>query len=225
MDKETLAVLRRLGLNQYESRTYLALVTGGAKTATELSDVANIPRPRVYDVLAKLEKRGFVIAQPGRPTRYAAVPIKTAIASLKKERAEAHKKEIEELEKLEQRLMSYLSTIPEQEAIKGEVYVLKDRRNIYAAIGELISNAKKHVILASHREGLQRKRNEYGSLLHKATKNGVKVKLVENPNMRLVIVDDHAFLFLVDAKDDKGDMAAWIKSRYVADALRSVLQP
>ena len=43
--------------------------------------------------------------------------------------------------------------------------------------------------------------------------------------MRLVIVDDHAFLFLVDAKDDKGDMAAWIKSRYVADALRSVLQP
>lgn len=223
VDKEVLAILRRLGLNQYESKTYLALVSADASTATELSDAANIPRPRVYDVLAKLEKKGFVMTRPGRPTRYAAISVGTALNALKKEREESFNKEVSELDSLEELLSSALVTgVPEQSSGE-EVFVIKDRKNVYATLEEKISNAKKHVFIASTKEGLHRKRKHYGKLLHDALKRGVRVKFVENP-ARIVIVDDHAFIFLNDSRESKNDKAALIQSKYVAGALKEHLE-
>lgn len=222
VDKETLAVLRRLGLNQYESKTYLALASTEANSATELSDIANIPRPRVYDVLAKLEKKGFVMIRPGRPARYAVVPISNAIASLKKEREEEHRKGLEELEKLEEKLLATLDVLHMEKPSEEDVYVIKDRRNIYATIGDLIERAQREIILSSHKEGLQRKREEFGELLHKARKRGVNVRLIENTK-RFIIIDDHAILFLSDMQDPRNDKAAWIQSPYIANALKEKL--
>jgi len=219
VNKETLAVLRRLGLNQYESKTYLALSQAGSSTATELSDSAGIPRPRVYDVLAKLEKKGFVVINPGRPTRYSVVPVSTAIASLKKERKDTHLKEIDELEKLEERLLEYIEIGTGGGAIEEDVFMIKDRRNIYATLSDLITNAKEHIIVSSHKEGLQRKREEFGAMLHKAKNRGVDVKLVEDPR-RMAIIDHHSMIFLANDTDSKNDRAAWVKSKFVANSLK-----
>jgi sugar-specific transcriptional regulator TrmB len=219
VNKETLALLRRLGLNQYESKTYLALVNTDSATATELSDMASIPRPRVYDVLAKLEKKGFVITKPGRPTKYNAVKTNAAIAALKREREDVFKREVTELEKLEQKLVETIGTNTVERASGEEVFVINDRRNIYSTIGDLIDRAKTHVVLHSHKEGLMRKREEYGAQLHRAMKRGVRVDLIEGTK-RFAVIDDHTFLFLNDPQDPKNDKAAWIKSPFVANAFR-----
>ena len=51
--------LRRLGLNQYEAKAYYALASFGEHTAGELAERAELPRPRVYDVLTRLQDRGY----------------------------------------------------------------------------------------------------------------------------------------------------------------------
>lgn len=222
VDKETLAILRRLGLNQYESKTYLAMISTKACTATELSDAANIPRPRVYDVLAKLEKKGFVVNQPGRPVKYAPVPISIAINSLKREREREVQKEMNELEKLKKKLDQHLGEQVAPTAKEGEVYILIDRKSIYATLEELIKHSKTNILLASNKDGLARKRKAYGPLLHMAQKRGVEVRLVESPK-RAVVVDNNSMIFLNDGTNEKEDKAAWIHSSFVSKGLREIL--
>jgi len=59
--KEFLTKLKDFGINSYEAKIWTALLSRGVSTAGELSDIANVPRSRSYDVLESLEKKGFVI--------------------------------------------------------------------------------------------------------------------------------------------------------------------
>ncbi|MBN1386465.1 helix-turn-helix domain-containing protein, partial [Candidatus Woesearchaeota archaeon] len=51
VQKEFLNKLKDFGLNSYESKLWTALLSRGVSTAGELSDIANVPRSRSYDVL------------------------------------------------------------------------------------------------------------------------------------------------------------------------------
>ncbi|MBR9690362.1 TrmB family transcriptional regulator, partial [Candidatus Woesearchaeota archaeon] len=61
VEKNFLEKIKEFGLNTYESKIWTALLSRGVSTAGELSDIANVPRSRSYDVLESLEKKGFVI--------------------------------------------------------------------------------------------------------------------------------------------------------------------
>ncbi|HIJ10966.1 TPA: TrmB family transcriptional regulator, partial [Candidatus Woesearchaeota archaeon] len=55
---ELLGTLRRhFDLNLYEVKLWTALLSRGVSTAGELSDIADVPRSRSYDVLESLEKK------------------------------------------------------------------------------------------------------------------------------------------------------------------------
>src|SRR5512136_630980 len=82
---EIINSLRNIGLNQYEARAYHALTAFGSSTAGELSEVADLPRPRVYDVLRGLQDKGFVVLKPGRPVKYASLPLIEALKTLRKQ--------------------------------------------------------------------------------------------------------------------------------------------
>ena len=73
LNGEALNLLKQIGLNQYESRIYSALLAGGSLTAGELAESSNVPRSRVYDVLTSLEKKGFAIVKLGKPVKYLGV--------------------------------------------------------------------------------------------------------------------------------------------------------
>jgi len=64
--------LMRLGLSDYEIRAYLALLTEGPLTAMELSRKGVIPRSKVYEVLGKLEGKGWISPGEGRPAKFSA---------------------------------------------------------------------------------------------------------------------------------------------------------
>ena len=73
--EEFLSQIRRyFALNLYEVKIWSALLSRGVATAGELSDIANVPRSRSYDVLESLERKGFVIMKLGKPIKYIAVP-------------------------------------------------------------------------------------------------------------------------------------------------------
>ncbi len=83
--EEFLSKLRRyFNLNLYEVKIWTALLSRGDSTAGELSDIANVPRSRSYDVLEALEKKGFVIMKLGKPIKYIAVPPKEVLERVKK---------------------------------------------------------------------------------------------------------------------------------------------
>ena len=75
-NQETTKKTKLFGLNTYEARIWAALLSRGVSTAGELSDIANVPRSRSYDVLESLEKKGFVVMKVGKPIKYLAIPPK-----------------------------------------------------------------------------------------------------------------------------------------------------
>src|SRR3989337_1255959 len=84
LQRELLNKLKDFGLNNYESKVWAALLSRGVSTAGELSDIANVPRSRSYDVLESLEKKGFVVMKLGKPIKYIAVPPSEAVERVKK---------------------------------------------------------------------------------------------------------------------------------------------
>src|SRR3989337_2263830 len=83
--EEFLSKLRRyFSLNLYEVKIWTALLSRGVSTAGELSDIANVPRSRSYDVLESLEKKGFVVMKIGKPIKYIAVAPTEAVERIKR---------------------------------------------------------------------------------------------------------------------------------------------
>jgi len=245
MDSESLNFLRRIGLNQYESRVYLSLLHSGPTSASDLSDLASIPRPRTYDVLDKLEKKGFIAVQPGRPTKFRSIDIKESFANLRRRREAELAAEIEELKRLEDKLVerSRGAKAPEKVATGDYVWVLKDRANIYSKIEHMIHGASREVLVATNERGLKRKLETHCDALRKAKGRGVSVRLIapvsseavakraaecgalvkrDNPH-RFVIADDDVMLFLTSDENDKTEVGAWIKSPFFAQSLRKML--
>ncbi len=70
--------LTALGLSTYAARTFVALVALGEGTAMDVSDVADVPRTRVYDAAEELRDRGLVDVKQANPKRFWAISAETA---------------------------------------------------------------------------------------------------------------------------------------------------
>jgi len=64
--------LRELGLSRHEASAYLALLTMGEMTPRDVSEATGIPYTKVYDVLRRLERKGWVVAVSEGPLLYSA---------------------------------------------------------------------------------------------------------------------------------------------------------
>ena len=88
VQKEFLDKLKDFGLNSYERKLWIALLSRGVSSAGELSDISNVPRSRAYDVLESLEKKGFIVVKVGKPIKYLAVSPSEVIERVKKKISE-----------------------------------------------------------------------------------------------------------------------------------------
>ena len=104
MQKEFIEKLKIFGLNSYEAKIWVALLSRGVSSAGELSDISNVPRSRSYDVLESLEKKGFIIMKIGKPIKYIAVPPNEVLERVKgkiQEDAESQARNLENLRESE----------------------------------------------------------------------------------------------------------------------------
>ncbi|QOS13134.1 TrmB family transcription regulator [Haloferax gibbonsii] len=69
--------LKQLGLSAYAARTFVALTSLGIGTATEISEVSEVPRTRVYDAVDELRERGLVDVQQSSPKQFWVVSAET----------------------------------------------------------------------------------------------------------------------------------------------------
>ena len=94
-----------LGLSRYESSAYLAMLGHDDSTAVEVSNRANVPRQRIYDVLAALRDKGLIETRHGRPVRFTARPPAVALPAWLEARQRAQALENERLSRMVQDLV------------------------------------------------------------------------------------------------------------------------
>jgi HTH-type transcriptional regulator, sugar sensing transcriptional regulator len=174
--------IKDFGLNSYEAKIWTALLSRGVSTAGELSDIANVPRSRSYDVLESLEKKGFIIMKIGKPIKYIAVPPTEVIDRVKKrlkEDAERQEKIMEDLK--ESTVLNELTSLHTQGVelveptdLSGSV---RGRDNIYDHMELLLKDAEEEVIFMTTTKGLIEKADALKRAMKKAVERGVKLKI------------------------------------------------
>jgi len=253
--EEFLTKLRRyFGLNLYEVKIWTALLSRGVSTAGELSDIANVPRSRSYDILESLEKKGFVVMKLGKPIKYIAVPPKEVVERVKKNmRTEADDK-VKRLEGLKKtdviHELNSLHTqgveLIEPSDLSGS---LKGRHNLYNHLELTIRNAEKTVTIMTTSRGLIRKVEGLKPVFEQIKKRGVKVRIAApltketdkavkdlaavaevrhtDSKARFTIVDSKELIFMVmnDAEvHPTYDIGIWINTPFFASALEDMFE-
>jgi sugar-specific transcriptional regulator TrmB len=174
--------LKAIGLNKYQRNLWAALLSRGASTAGELSDISNVPRSRCYDVLQSLADWGFVMVQPGKPMKYIAINPGEAFERAKKKVQEEARRTsdnidrlkksdiIKELERLHKDSLKVLQPEDMTGALKGRYALLQQLETMF-------KKAKKSVKLVTTDTGLTELVEHHLTLLKKAADSGVAIKI------------------------------------------------
>ena len=252
---EFLSRLRRyFNLNLYEVKIWTALLSRGVSTAGELSDIANVPRSRSYDILESLEKKGFVVMKNGKPVKYLAVPPKEVVERVKKNVKEEADESVKRLENLKNTdVLGELSNLHTQGVelvdptdLTGS---LKGRHNLYNHLELTISGAEKTVTIMTTSNGFLRKVEALMPVFEKIAKRGVKIRMAApmsketqvaakvvgkvaevrhtDSKSRFCVVDGKELIFML--MDDKEvhptyDIGIWINTPFFASALEELFE-
>ena len=251
--EEFLSKLRTyFSLNLYEVKIWTALLSRGAATAGELSEIANVPRSRSYDVLESLEKKGFLVMKIGKPIRYVTVNPTEVVERVKKNmrgEADLKIKRLDDIRNTE--IIDELKTLHSQgfEMIDPADLTgsLKGRHNLYNHLDLMIKNSQKSVTISTTSQGLIRKLKDLKPTMEKVKKKGVKIRiaapLTKDAKEELQSVaeiadvrhsDIKARFCIVDGKelmamvlDDKDvhptyDVGIWLNTPFFASALEGM---
>lgn len=183
VNEEFLSKLRRaFSLNLYEVKLWAALLSRGVSTAGELSDIADVPRSRTYDVLESLERKGFVIVKPEKPIKYMAIAPNEVLDRVQKrlaEIAEERQKRLFDLKDSE--ILKELALLYKQgiEPMQPTDFsgALKGRHNLYDHLSLLCKEAGSSICIATTEDGLIRKVRALKPILDKAKSRGVKIRI------------------------------------------------
>ena len=186
--EEFLKKIKEFGLNSYEAKIWAALLSRGISTAGELSDIANVPRSRSYDILESLEKKGFIVMKIGKPIKYIAVPPEEVVERVKKNVSKEADERVAILEKLkDSEILGELNLLHEKGVslvdptdITGAV---KGRENIHDQFNLMLKTAEDNVIFVTTEEGIIRKAAILERAFKKAANRGVKIEIAA-PNTK-----------------------------------------
>ena len=134
----------QLGLTDYEMRVYVALLEHGAMTANHISEAAEVPYSKIYEILGNLEEKGWIRSEGGRPAKFYPQNPETAL--------EINRLRIDrELKKYENILLSELLPAYEGAGLreKHDIWILRGELNIVSKLKSLLSNCDMELQIAS----------------------------------------------------------------------------
>jgi sugar-specific transcriptional regulator TrmB len=143
--EEVVSTLRTFELTEYEAKCFVALTRLREGTAKEVSDVADVPRARIYDSMDALQDRGLVSVQESKPRRFRAVSPREAVDLLERE----CRSRLERLGTALPRLGS-----PNRTTGAGEVWSMEGEAAISERLAALVQDADDEVLLAVAVEAL-----------------------------------------------------------------------
>lgn len=236
------------GLNVYETKIWLALLSKGIASAGEVAELSRVPRSRAYDVLESLEKMGFAIIKLGKPVKYIGVKPHMILEKLKNNvRQEAEEKmtglskvkETSEFEALEELYKEGIQPVKREDLSAS----LKGKSNISSHLKEIIQNAQKEVIICSSADEFTSKKNLFKQTISTLNKHGISVNIALSGDIKLIrdlekqlgvkikttlidtkffIIDRKEVLFYVSKDEKQGDVAIWVNSDFFSQAFASL---
>lgn len=172
-------MLHEIGLSEYEAKTVICLMTHGTSTADEISKIARIPLPRVYDTIEKLMRMGFVLSTKTRPKRYKSLKPKTAFDHyLKHQRGECDRKMDAMRDVCEKLVEDFSKLIPESKPPKGDdwgMWSTRYKHNVMSMRKNFQKNAERSISIFSGDASFVR---EDFDILKKAIQRGVRIRLL-----------------------------------------------
>jgi sugar-specific transcriptional regulator TrmB len=142
--EEAKKTLHELGLTAYETAVYLSLVERGVMAASEVSESANVPFSKVYEVLNRLERKGWIDVERGRPSRY--------FAKAPTEALEATRRGFDEkMQSWTRAFEEELQPLYEKRELreKPDIWILRGEASVLAKLQEMLGKARREVMIAA----------------------------------------------------------------------------
>ena len=137
--EEAVETLRTFELTEYEAKCFVALARLREGTAKEVSEVADVPRARIYDSMDTLQDRGLVSVQESKPRRFRAVSPRESVELLEQE----CRSRLDHLGAVLPRLGS-----PDRSSSAGEVWTMEGETAVSERLATLVGDADDEVLLA-----------------------------------------------------------------------------
>jgi HTH-type transcriptional regulator, sugar sensing transcriptional regulator len=250
--KDFLTKVKAFGLNSYEAKLWTALLSRGVSTAGELSDIADVPRSRTYDVLESLEKKGFIIMKIGKPIKYLAVDPKEVINRVQntiQKDTDVKLSMIEELKDSD--ILNELSLLHTNgiDSVNPTDYSgsFKNRDSTYDQLEAMFKAAEETITIVTTEDGFKSKINYFEKTLEKVSKRGVKIRIAADIKdntlidrikhfaeikqidlkSRFIIIDSKELMFMIlDDKDvhPSYDVGIWVNAPFFSSALEKLFE-
>ncbi|ACV12066.1 transcriptional regulator, TrmB [Halorhabdus utahensis DSM 12940] len=162
--EEVVGLLETLDFTEYEARCFVGLERICQGTAKEVSEVADVPRARVYDCMDGLKERGLVDVQQGTPREFRAVDPDEAVSMLDRRLSTV----LDRIGTLLPRLQP-----PAAETEDGDVWVMEGDAEVSERMEGLLDDATDEVLLAIAVEELLT--DELLTALRAASDRGVEI--------------------------------------------------
>lgn len=182
--EEAKNLLRSFGLTGYEVKAYITLLRLGISTAEKLSEIGNIPLPRVYDTMEELQRKGFILVSKTRPKKFKPIPPKKSLKhfiNIKKGQFEKRIKDLKSDIKKVEKAFSKIQPIELSEK-EWTIWSARKRRNIGEILDKQKDMAKKEILIFS---GDMSWISETSHIIKGVIKRGIKIRaIVHDPQSK-----------------------------------------
>lgn len=179
VSEETKMMLKEMGLTDYEIKAYLYLLSAGLSTASQISESANIPYSKIYEVLNSLERKGWIKSQEGRPRLY--------YPKSPREALEETKLRMEDKIRIWQKIvLSDLQPVYEKRGSKEkpDIWIFRSMPDAIAKIKEMLNNVKSEILVAAP-EIMMPLINVLSSMLKNMDTSRIKVLMMLSRNIKV----------------------------------------
>ncbi|WP_209630164.1 helix-turn-helix domain-containing protein [Methanofollis sp. W23] len=206
MTDDPVACLKAIGWNEYEARTYVALIGMGEGTARMISELSGVPRGKIYHVLNALVRKGYLDVQHGTPTRYAAVAPEEVLGAIR-----------DDFNRNLNQAVDALKRIGSEYPHRSLIWSLHSEWAIKNRVRQMIGHAEHEIIvLSAYPEYLR----QFTSVLKEAAKRcdlsvivddrrkftGMRLPIHEVPEAHQKIIENYVTDYTADEFTVKGDL-------------------
>lgn len=181
--------LREIGLTEYETKVYLALLTKGPLTANELSIASGVPRTKVYETTIHLKRKG-IIQLYGRPVKFAPTSIDSSFEELissEERRVKGLKAALRSLKDIERHSLGKVNA---QESRFQVVY----GEEINSILNKMMASCHNYLHVITGANGLHLLKR-YERQIQEMNVNGVEIEVVIPANDYELILESAALAF------------------------------
>jgi len=160
--------LKQIGLNEYESRVYIALLEEGPLKGGEVCKKSGVPHSKTYESLSRLESKGFISITPVKPKIFTALDPKIAIGNLLNQKIQTFE--------LVQNKISEKLTVQKKtktEGIAEKIQIFAGAKKAWPLSLYLYSNSKK---IMRHMFTYEVRHYEQDRACYESIKRGVEVR-------------------------------------------------